>query len=110
MLRSRGGGSHVIQAIAPPFGVPLTGLFATPVSCGALAASPWSRVASKVLSTSSVRVRTRTGRIKPVEPPQTAPFLIRLSVSPIRLTRPYGAELLQDRSHGLTPVATVLRR
>ena len=44
-----------------------------------------------VLSTSSVRVRTRTGRIKPAEPPRVAPFFIRLSVSPIRLTRPCGA-------------------
>ena len=80
MLRSSGGGSHVIQANVPPFGVTLAGLFATPVSCGALAASPQSGTASEVLPTSSVRVRTRTGRIGPVEPPPTAPFFIRLSV------------------------------
>src|SRR6266700_5570166 len=87
MLRSSGGGSHVIQANAPPFGVTLAGLFATPVSCGALATSPQSGTASEVLPAFSVRVRTRTGRIKPMEPPPTAPFFVRLSVSSIRLTR-----------------------
>ena len=87
MLRSSGGGSHVIQANAPPFGVTLAGLFATPVSCSALATSLQSGTASEVLPTSSVRVRTRTGRIKPMEPPPTAPFFVRLSVSSIRLAR-----------------------
>ena len=90
MLRTKGGGSHVIQATALPFGVSLAGLFATPVSCSALATSlpSWT---PGVLPTFSVRVRTRTGRIKSVAPPRIAPFLIRLSVSPIRLTRPFGA-------------------
>src|SRR5438105_1449628 len=92
MLRSSGGGSHVIQANAPPFGVTLAGHFATPVSCGALAASPQSGTASEVLPTSSVRVRTRTGRIRSMEPPPTAPFKVRLSVSSIRLTRRSAAE------------------
>jgi len=91
MLRSSGGGSHVIQANAPPFGVTLAGLFATPVSCGALATSPQSGTTSEVLPTSSARVRTRTGRIRPVEPPPAAPFFIRLSVSSIRLTRRFAA-------------------
>ena len=95
MLRSSGGGSHVIQANAPPFGVTLAGLFATPVSCGALAASPQSGPASEVLPTSSVRVRTRTGRIRPVEPPLAAPFLFRLSVSSLRLTRRSAAAALR---------------
>ena len=39
MLRSRGGGAHVIQANAPAFGVTLTGLFVTPIAGSALAAS-----------------------------------------------------------------------
>jgi hypothetical protein len=39
MLRTRGGGSHVVQANAPPFGVTLAGLFVASVSCNALAAS-----------------------------------------------------------------------
>src|SRR3989454_7372012 len=95
MLRSRGGGSHVIQAIAPPFGVTLAGLFATPVSCSALATSLRDRD-PEVLPTFSVRVRTRTGRIKSVEPPRTAPFFIRLNVSSIRLTRPSGANVPAD--------------
>src|SRR2546425_10341141 len=90
MLRTRGGGSHVIQANAPPFGVTLTGLFDTPI--GALATSLQSRWGSGVLPTSSVRVRTRTGRIKSMLPTLTAPFSFRLSVSSIRLTRPAGAE------------------
>src|SRR3989337_641625 len=104
MLRSSGGGSHVIQANAPPFGVTLAGLFATPVSCGALATSPQSGTTSEVLPTSSARVRTRTGRIRPVEPPPAAPFFIRLSVSSIRLTRrfaaPIGGNFPSIRDHG----------
>ena len=80
MLRTKGGGSHVIQANAPPFGVTLAGLFATPVSCGALATFLQSPIASGVLPTSSVRVRTRTGRIRSVLPTWTAPFFFRLNV------------------------------
>ena len=43
MLRHRGGGSHVVQAYAPPFGVTLAGLFATQHYCCALAT--FSRIA-----------------------------------------------------------------
>jgi len=64
-----------------------------------------------VLSTSSVRVRTRTGRIKPAEPPRVAPFFIRLSVSPIRLTRPSGAATQTNiKTPALTRWAIFLRR
>lgn len=92
MLRHKGGGSHVVQANAPPFGVTLAGLFATSVACDALAASPRSRCGPEVLPTFSAQVRTRTGRIKSMLPTWTAPFFIRLSISSIRFTRPYGAD------------------
>ena len=94
MLRTRGGGSHVVQANAPPFGITLAGLFAASVSCNALAASLKSHTGSEVLPTSSARVRTRTGRIRSVLPTLTAPFLKRLSLSSIRFTRPAGAEFI----------------
>jgi len=41
---------------------------------------PPEPITSEVLSTSSVRVRTRTGRIRSVLPTWTAPFEIRLNV------------------------------
>jgi hypothetical protein len=116
MLRTSGGGSHVIQANAPPFGVTLAGLFATPVSCSALATSPQSSTAPEVLPTSSVRVRTRTGRIKPMEPPSTAPFFYRLSVSSIRFTRRSAAHdgsgittTAFSRGYALTPLRGWIR-
>src|SRR5712691_9630486 len=93
MLRRRGGDSHVVQANAPPFGVTRTGLFDTPVNCDALAASLQNHLRSEVLSTSSARVRTRTGRIRSVLPTLTAPFFVRLNVSTIRLTRPPGGNV-----------------
>src|SRR5207244_3453141 len=92
MLRRQGGGSHVIQANAPPFGVTLAGLFATLHRWNALATFPRGEIAPRVLPTSSARVRTRTGRIKSMLPTLTAPFLLRLSISSIRFTRPVGAK------------------
>ena len=97
MLRRRGGDSHVVQANAPPFGATWTGLFATPVDCDALATSLQNQLRSEVLSMSSARVRTRTGRIRSMLPTLTAPFFVRLNVSTIRFTRPTGA----DRSGGM---------
>src|SRR5207245_6262775 len=85
----RGGDSHVVQANAPPFGVTRTGLFDTPVNCDALAASLQNQLRFEVLSTSSARVRTRTGRIRSMLPTLTAPFFVRLNVSTIRLTHPF---------------------
>src|SRR5947208_16584842 len=90
MLRTRGGGSHVIQAkratLRSNVGWPLR------YAIGALAASLQSRCGPEVLPTSSAQVRTRTGRIRSVLPSLTAPFCFRLSISSIRLTRPAGAE------------------
>ena len=91
MLRTRGGGSHVIQAIAPPFGVTLAGLFATLHRWNALATLPRSGNAPGVLPTFSAQVRTRTGRIKSVLPTLTAPFYCDLVI------HPYGSRALKGR-------------
>jgi len=96
MLRRQGGGSHVIQANAPPFGVTLAGLFATLHRWNALATFPRGEIAPRVLPTSSARVRTRTGRIKSMLPTLTAPFLLRLSISSIRFTRPERGEVRRE--------------
>jgi hypothetical protein len=78
----------VTQANAPPFGVTLAGLFATPHCWNALATLPRSRIAPRVLPTFSAQVRTRTGRIKSVLPTLTAPFYCDLVI------HPYGSRTL----------------
>jgi hypothetical protein len=94
MLRRQGGGSHVVQANAPPFGVTLAGLFATLHRWNALAALPRSGNAPGVLPTFSAQVRTRTGRIKSVLPTLTAPFYCDLAFHPYGSRAPSGSEAI----------------
>ena len=89
----RAGARMVTQANAPPFGVTLAGLFAT-LLWNALATLPRSRNAPGVLPTFSAQVRTRTGRIKSVLPPLTAPFYCDLVIHPYGSRAPVGAKYL----------------
>jgi hypothetical protein len=80
----------IIQAKTLPLGATLAGLFARLHRWNALAALPRGGNAPGVLPTFSAQVRTRTGRIKSVLTTQTAPFMLRLSNTSIRLTHPVG--------------------
>jgi hypothetical protein len=79
----------IVQAEALPLGATLAGLFDTPHCWNALATLPRSDCPG-VLPTFSAQVRTRTGRIRSVRLTQTAPFMLRLSNTSIRLTHPVG--------------------
>ena len=93
---SKGGAWHTRQAEVPPPGVSLPGPIVTLPSPDLPLGPPWLRTSNdtcRVRAESSVRVRTRTGRLWQTN--RSPPFLCltvcyqrRLGPEPLRLTRP----------------------